>query len=462
MEATPTPAGSEPDRDADVLVVGAGLAGLTCARKLARGGAAVLVLEARDRVGGRVEAAAAEGTGAPPQLGGQWVGPTQDAIKSLAEELGMETFPTPEEGKSLLELKGKRRTYSGAIPKVGPIALFDIWRARRRIDRLASTLEPGRPWTHPEAGDLDSMTLADWLAEKTWTKRARTLLRVSGRTIFGAEPEEISMLHAVHYVRGAGGFEPLISTEGGAQEELFKGGAHRLATMLAASLGDRVRLGAAVAGISQAARQVTVELESGERLTAARVVVAIPPPLRGELRFEPELTGVAARVPELAPLGRTAKCVVTYERPFWRDDGLSGAAVSDIGPVTLTFDSSFPGEERGILVGFVGGADLPDWREGDAEARREAILGCLERMFGPQAREPLEYLERDWTGERWTGGGPTSILAPGSWTEIGGALSEPAGLIHWAGTETADRWPGYMDGAVRSGERAAEEVLETL
>lgn len=447
--------------DPDVIVVGAGLAGLIAARELARAGARVLVFEARERVGGRVMGAALEG-GGRIEAGGQWVGPGQGRIAGLIGELGLRTFPTPDQGRHLLELDGKLTRYRGTVPRVGPLSLIDIALIQRKINRLAKTIDPARPWASPDATDLDRLSLAAWLGANARTRKARKLIRIAGRTIWGAEPEEISLLHALFYIRAAGRFEALIDTEGGAQQDRVIGGSHRIVEALADELAGRLQLAAPVEGIAHHDDGVEVRLASGERHRARRVVVAVPTPLRSSIDFDPPLPEPYTEVAALARFGRTAKCMAVYERPFWNARGLSGIALSDIGPLTLIFDNSMPGDGRGILLGFIGGSDTSRWRELGADDRRRRVLECLVRMFGSEAASPIDYVEQDWGAEPWTTGGPTFVMAPGAWSRIGPCLASPVGRVHWAGTETATEWPGYMEGAVRSGERVAAEVLATL
>ncbi|HEX5763619.1 MAG TPA: FAD-dependent oxidoreductase [Solirubrobacterales bacterium] len=443
---------------ADVVVLGAGLSGLAAAKALADAGRQVVVLEARERVGGRLFNGTI-GDGITVDLGGQWVGSDHSRVRRLAEQLGVPICPQFGEGRNLLDVGGKRRRYRGTIPRVGPRVLWDVFLARRRLDRLAGGVVTDEPWAARRAAELDARTLGDWCAENVRSPMARELIALAGRTVWGAAPEELSMLHVLFYVRSAGGFDKLIDTEGGAQQDRLDGGAQRLPLGLAEQLGDRVRLGVPVTRIAQ--RSGAISVSAGDlTVEAERAVVALPRAIAAGIEFDPPLPTRHRLVGERLRPGRLTKCMALYERPFWRADGFSGEAVTDAGPVTLTFDSSPLDGSAGVLLGFVGGPEVDEMAAQGTDDRRSAVLACFARLFGSRAERPLAYAEQEWSAEQWSGGGPTSNFGPGGWTTCGSALREPVGLVHWAGTETATVWSGYMEGALQAGERVAAELLK--
>ncbi len=449
---------SQDTREAAVVVVGAGFSGLAAARALEAAGADVLVLEARDRVGGRVDRASPR-DGLTLDLGGTWAGPGQERIAALARATGVATIPQHAGGQNLVDLDGRVRRYKGTIPRVGLGALLDLARLQFGVARAARRVSSQAPWDARHADRLDSLTLEDWLLARRHGRRARTLLTIAGRTVWGAEPRELSLLFALHYVSGAGGLNALLDTEGGAQHERFDGGAHEIAERVAAGLGPRVVLGAAVERIDVDGAGVTVT-GPAIRARARQVIVALPPPLCSAIDIDPQPATQRQALQRQWRMGALTKCFAIYDEPFWRADGASGEALSDRSPASLTFDVSPPDGSCGVLLGFVGGDDARAHAALSEADGRAAVLAGLARLYGPRALRPSGWVQRAWAAERWSGGGPVAIAPPGALTAGGPALRAPSGPVLWAGTETAERWGGYIEGAIVAGERAAAQALE--
>jgi monoamine oxidase len=450
-----------PVHEADVVVVGAGLAGLAAARRLVARGSSVVVLEARDRVGGRVLNHDI-GDGKVVEVGGQWIGPTQDSLAALARELGVETFPTHAAGYNLLEYGSRVRRYSGTIPRINPAVLVDVERAQRRLNRLARRVPLDAPWEAPGADRLDGQTAATWMRRNLATRSGRMLLELGIEAVWAAQPEDMSLLHVLFYIHSAGSLELLFDTEGGAQQDRFVGGSQLIPIRMAEALGDeRVVLGAPVLRIEHGAGGVTAHAD-GAVARGRRAILAIAPTLAGRIAYDPPLPGFRDQLTQRMPLGTVAKCMALYDEPFWRSDGLSGQGASDRGPVRLCFDNSPPDGSPGVLLGFLEGRRARELGRLRHDERRIAVIDCFTRMFGPRAAKPDEYVERLWAEEEWTRGCYGCHMPTGAWTNYGPALHPPVGPLHWAGAEYAHVWNGYMDGAVRSGEATAAEVVELL
>jgi monoamine oxidase len=466
--------------DADVAIVGAGLAGLVAARRIAAAGSQPLVIEARERVGGRLLNEEI-GDGKVVEVGGQWIGPTQERLAALAAELGVGTFPTHDKGRHLLEIGGNMTSYSGALTDarltlvrdlaraVSPLALADFEQARARLDRMARQVPVEAPWEAPKAREWDGQTLASWIGRNTRTAGARHLFELATEAVWAAEPGDVSLLHVLFYTHSGGGFNTLVGTDGGAQQDRFHGGSQRLALLLAEQLGDeRMRLGSPVRRIEHGADGVLVCADGpggesgGLAVRARRAIVAVPPTLAGRIAYDPPLPARRDQLTQRMPQGTVIKTMAIYERPFWRQRGLSGQATSDLGPARVVFDNSPPDGSPGVLLGFLEGRLAREWGARAPAERRQAVLGGHARLFGAEAASPVRFLERVWAEEEWTRGCYGCLMTPGAWTEYGRALRAPIGPLHWAGAETATVWNGYMDGAVRSGERAATEVLAAL
>lgn len=444
------------DATVDVIVVGAGFAGLTAARKLRAAGRSVVVLEADDRVGGRTKAGTIAGE--VVDLGGQWVGPSQTHLLALARELGVATYPQYADGQNIADFAGHRAAYQGEVPMLDDAAMAEFGDVVGKFEALAAALPAPRCWEAPNAAELDAQTMNDWIVANARTEGLRSILRMAIRALLCAEAHEVSLLCVAAYARSAGGFSTLIGTRGGAQDAVFAGGVWRLAATMAAGLGTAVVLNAPVKSIAQDPSGVVVATPKG-RWRAGRVIVTAPPALAARIDYDPPLPALRDGLTQRLPLGCVIKVHVAYARPFWREKGLSGMVFSDRTDFGPWFDHSPEHGSTGGLVGFLAGDPARRWADRSPEDRRAQVLKDIAQFFGEAALHPNAYLEEVWTRHPLHRGGYVSAPGPGVLTAFGPALLQPVGRIHWAGTETADAWTGYIDGAIRSGERAAAEVM---
>lgn len=459
---------------ADVVVVGAGFAGLTAARVIHNRGHSVKVLEARDRVGGRVWNHDLGG-GVVSERGGTFVGPTQNRLMALANEMGVKTFAVYDTGDDVYVNGSDRLTYSDTGPlgtaPPDPTTAADTTVVVERLDEMSKSVPVDAPWEAPNAASWEAYTLERWIEENSASPDFQQLVPAATRPIFGAEPRELSLLFVLFYIASSGNetnpgtFERNFDTRGGAQQDRFVGGSQLIGLRVAKHLGDRIVLNSPVRQIVQHSGGVTVH-SAKETVQAKRVIVAVPPALAGRIEYSPILPFQRDQLTQRYGQGTLTKVAAVYKKPFWRDLGYTGTALDTGFPVSATFDDSPPfatsSRGPGIIFGFVGGDNARAYSAMSAASRKAAVLKQYANYFGSQALDATAFFETMWSGQEWTRGCPVGIPSTGTLLAYGPWLRQPIGKIHWAGTETSPYWNGYMDGAVRSGERAADEVLAEI
>ena len=446
--------------EAEFCVIGAGYAGLTAARQLRDAGHEVIVLEARDRVGGRVWTQHFE-DGTPADFGGTWIGTGHDRVYALAREFGIKTYPTFVDGENVIMRDGKVHRYEGLIPAVDPLAIASFYLAAKRLDWMAQSVLPDAPWDARRAQVWDATTIAAWLDAPTTllTPMAKKMLRTSLTEIFCSDLAEVSLLNLLFQISTwTGTLEYASTIEGGAQQDLVTGGAQTMANRIAAELGDAVSLESPVHRIAQTDGAVEVV---SDRLTvkARREIVTVPPPVQARIDYDPPLSPDRAQLIQRIPIGAVVRVVIEWDEPFWRADGLTGETVDFDATIPVSIDASPPGGERGVLSTYAFGPAGRQVARLAPEERRRVFLDALTPRLGLKTAAPAEYREYTWHADPWSGGAINAHFPPGVLTTLGHALRRPVGRIHWAGTETAPRWFGFIEGAIRSGERAALEAM---
>jgi putrescine oxidase len=441
----------------DVAVVGAGLAGLTAASCLVEAGRDVVILEARDRVGGRL--LNTEIGGEPNELGGEWIAPYQDEMHALLDELGIELFHAYREGDhTYIDADGVLHRYQGDHEPLPEASALAYNTAVGKLDALVTEIDPEAPWEHPRAAELDAVSFEQWLAAEVDDTLARDLLRAFMAGGYMTKPAEIfSVLSALATVAGAGSIANLFEPDLCLHSRVV-GGSQLIPLRLAERLGDRVVLDAAVRTLRWT--DDGIELEAGSLALAARAaIVAVPPNVAGLIRFEPSLPAWRMRLHQAMTQGDVIKVLAVYDEPFWRADGLSGEGFAPYQFVREVYDNTPPAGSPGVLCTFLAGEKAQAAERLEADERHRLVLEGLARFFGPRALDALEVIERDWSQEEWTRGAYAATFGIGGLSRHGPDLTRPVGPIHWAGTDLAGVGHMHMEGAIRSGKAAAHAVL---
>ena len=440
--------------DADVIVVGAGVARLKAAHELVAAGRSVIVLEGKDRVGGRLKRA--EVAGRAVDVGGQWVGAGHDVLLAEAKRLGIETYKQYETGKIVMQLLGKVVQFTGEVPKMPFLSLIELALLQRRWDREMKTIPANAPWTAPRAKEWDSQTLESWIVKNVRTEAAREFARLVPRGAWAAEAQQVSYLWFLDALRSGTGLGYLMGVKNCGLDAKFKGGMHQIAQRLADELGDRIVLNAGVVKIAQTGDSVRVTTD--KRDYAARfAIVAAPPGPIARIAFEPHLPASRDGLHQRMPMGAIIKVVVAYKDAFWRTKGFSGQIATDDDVLGLAMDDWQEGTAPTLLC-FIEGRHALEMSAAGKGVRKEKVIASLIRLLGPEAANYIAYEDNDWLLEPYTHG-YVGHMPPGVMTRFGHALREPCGRVHWAATETAEEWAGYIEGGMRSGIRAAREVI---
>ena len=444
----------------DVAILGAGFSGLAAARTIKLAGRSFLILEARDRVGGKVLNKSI-GNGEITEAGATYIGPTQDRMATLAREYRVPTYHTYDRGDAVA-IFGGQRSVGGYPPKLA----LEYHTLVSRLNAMSIDVPVEAPSAAHNARELDSQTLYSWLKDQGASSEAIEVFS-SVSDLWGAEPRDVSLLFALYYIAAAGDkhnpgtLQRLLNIDKGAQELRFEGGSQVLAQRVAKSLGDNLILSAPVREIDWSGQTVNITAD-GHTIQARKVIIAFAPALAARLQYEPKLPTARAQLLQRYPMGSLMKIEAVYNTPFWRKKGLSGVSSAWPGPVRSTFDNTPPAGHPGVIIGFVGGSRARHWSFRPEAERRAEVLANFAAILGQEALNPSQYFVFDWPGEEWSRGGPVGYAGPGVLHDYATTLRAPVGPIHWAGTETATFWNGYMEGAVQSGERAANEVLECL
>ncbi|MEU6063964.1 MULTISPECIES: flavin monoamine oxidase family protein [Streptomyces] len=446
-----------PRIEADVIVVGAGFAGVTAARELKQAGKTVALLEARPRLGGR-SLSRPIGDGKIVELGCEFNGQPDSISARTGRSVGIGSHRVYDEGHRLIDDGGRIARWKGMAPKVGPATLVDFAQAALRIERMRREVPQDAPWQAPRAAQWDRQTMHSWTRRNLRTRGGRALMGLMIEAGLAAAPADVSLLHVLNYANGTGGFRAMTQVTGGVLENRFDGGSHGLVLRLAESVADTTYVNAAVRRIRHAGNKVTVTGDGFEAV-GSRVVMAVPVPLADRIDYDPPLPAYRDQLSQRMTMGSAIKYLALYDEPFWRADGLTGMVISPRSPVRATIDSCPPDGTPGVLAAFVTGPPARRLAQLSAEGRRAVVLGELARYFGPRAGRPYELIEQNWMAEPYTRGCYHAYAPPGLYTAYGPALREAVGRIHWAGAESVPHEFGSMSGAIYSGRRAATEII---
>ncbi|KAJ5747148.1 uncharacterized protein N7511_008844 [Penicillium nucicola] len=450
----------------DVVIIGAGLAGLTAAHDILRSGLSCVILEARDRVGGKTWSAPLNG-GGTIDLGAAWINDTnQSKVYALAKRYGVEVIEQNTQGNAVLEdFDGKCTPFVyGELPNFDETTRQHLAQIRDMCEADCQALDTWRP----DDKSLDSLTFEAYLRSRGASEVALATAMVWTRAMLGQDPRDISALYFLNYCKSGGGLLQMRSDrKHGGQYLRIRQGTQAFSLGLASSLPqDIVKLSAPVHSVVQSGNQ-SIKVQAGGTVYAARkVITTVPSPALKNIAFHPKLPPAKQVWAESTTYGYYTKAMMEFRSPFWEKKGFCGLAQSFIGPASVVRESCSPEDRKYVLTCFMSGDPGREWAALSTPERERSLLVQLEKLFATSdlQREFVQMTTYEWVHDEWAGlGCPCTALTPGVIANLGGdALRESCGNLHFAGTETAGEWKGYMEGAIRSGERAAAEVVKGL
>ncbi|KAI3390292.1 hypothetical protein diail_10493, partial [Diaporthe ilicicola] len=438
----------------DVLIIGAGLAGLSAAHEVLRAGLSCVILEARDRVGGKLWSQPLSDDGGIAELGAAWINDVnQTSMIRLARQFGLELIEQNTTGNCVFQgFDGSVSQFPyGELPKFDSKTKQDIARIRDLCEEDCQALDVFKP----QDAALDAMTFGAYLRSRGASEASVATATVWTRAMLGLEPTDISALFFLNYCKSGGGLLQMRSDrKGGGQHLRIRKGTQSFAHALAAALPAGVlRLGTPVKDVTQTgSATVRIVDSNGAAYQARKAITTVPSPVLTTINFSPQLHPVKQAWSQSAGYGYYCKAIVVFKEPFWVEKGLCGLAQSFVGPASVVRDTSSPADNKHALTCFMTGRPGQEWSELPEAERQESLLSQLGKLYSDEEtikHNFVEIITFDWAEDQWTGGGcPCASLTPGVLGTLGPAsLREPLGSLHFAGTETAGDWKGYMEGA---------------